>query len=414
MGQVDDFQAGAEAVAQLQEEQARRERERLNAELAATPLAPTAGLGRETRHIALDDIVLGPFNMRQQLTDIEDLARSIAQRGLHTPLEVRPDEEDGTYVLIAGHRRHAALTLIQDARRDEDPHSEMLVRCEVVSDCDDAEHFVLQVIENDVVPLEPKDWARGIRMLMSKYPDWDAKTLATSLGKNTAFVQKYLRLLDLPDAVTERLESGDLSFTSADLLRRGQATGKLDAAQVEDLAEKAASGQITAKALGEQINPPTSAPPQDDDLPWDAEHAAEPVGEFTPELGSREDVAAVEALDRQASALLREAERAQADVSDVELVASFDGPLGPEAVAATAGRDPEWSLLDAYLLGRLLDELADEDVRRQIGAGADGSAFALSLSSGERITALRRLSQGLLQADQDADAAFDAARDAQL
>jgi ParB/RepB/Spo0J family partition protein len=50
-------------------------------------------------------------NVRQELLaeNVDALAQSIALLGQLTPLSVRPDRENGGYVLIAGHKRYAAL-----------------------------------------------------------------------------------------------------------------------------------------------------------------------------------------------------------------------------------------------------------------------------------------------------------------
>ena len=50
-------------------------------------------------------------NVRQQLQpeEIDGLAQSIALLGQLTPVSVRPDIENGGYLLITGHKRYAAL-----------------------------------------------------------------------------------------------------------------------------------------------------------------------------------------------------------------------------------------------------------------------------------------------------------------
>jgi ParB-like chromosome segregation protein Spo0J len=50
-------------------------------------------------------------NVRQELLaeEVDARARSIALLGQLTPVSVRPDKEKGGYVLIAGHKRYAAL-----------------------------------------------------------------------------------------------------------------------------------------------------------------------------------------------------------------------------------------------------------------------------------------------------------------
>lgn len=44
-----------------------------------------------------------------ELSDIEELAANIELVGLQQPLRVRPGEEEGSWVIVSGHRRHAAL-----------------------------------------------------------------------------------------------------------------------------------------------------------------------------------------------------------------------------------------------------------------------------------------------------------------
>jgi ParB family transcriptional regulator, chromosome partitioning protein len=72
----------------------------------ATTTAAPAGV----QMIALAEIRTD-HNVRQQLAteEIDALAQSIKLLGQLTPVSVRP-AEDGGYVLIAGHKRHAALT----------------------------------------------------------------------------------------------------------------------------------------------------------------------------------------------------------------------------------------------------------------------------------------------------------------
>ena len=54
-------------------------------------------------------------NVRQEILaeEVDGLAQSIALLGQLTPVSVRPDNENGGYVLIAGHKRYAALPLLR-------------------------------------------------------------------------------------------------------------------------------------------------------------------------------------------------------------------------------------------------------------------------------------------------------------
>jgi ParB family transcriptional regulator, chromosome partitioning protein len=72
----------------------------------ATTTDPVAGV----QMIGLSDM-RHDQNVRQELLveEIDALAQSIALLGQLTPVSVRPDSEGRGYVLIAGHKRYAAL-----------------------------------------------------------------------------------------------------------------------------------------------------------------------------------------------------------------------------------------------------------------------------------------------------------------
>lgn len=73
----------------------------------------------EVEYISFDLIVPDPNNF-YELSDLDELAASIAMVGLQQPLLVRPMAGDDSQVIItSGHRRHAALKmLIDDGRQD--------------------------------------------------------------------------------------------------------------------------------------------------------------------------------------------------------------------------------------------------------------------------------------------------------
>lgn len=389
MGQVDDFQLGEEAVAQMQEAQEQREREQLHELLNQPPLSDTAELEREARRIPVDEIATG-FNIRRELRNIEDLALSIRQRGQRSALEVRPNPDSDAeqpYLLVSGHRRLAALRLLQEASGEE-----VLARCEVLEGCDEADHFALQMIENDHEELEPKDMARGIRLLMDKYPEWDAKTLARSIGKPESYARRHLRLLDLPAKVREQLESGDLTFTAADLLRKAEKQGKIDEAGVEELAAQVSSGEMSTAELKQTVAPDTdegenlSSGSEPREL---SEHELDPYQ--APVADSERGVDPE--LEAAADALL-EGDGSMLDPQD-------NNPL-LETVEAPAGRAPSWSVLDAYLLGRVIKELGGDDLYDRLGISEDPYQWADQLTAGDRASKLREVARLLLVEDDQA------------
>ena len=60
-----------------------------------------------TNDLPLDRVQPNPKNLRHRLGDTAELTRSVQAVGIIEPLLVSPND-DGTYTVVAGHRRHAA------------------------------------------------------------------------------------------------------------------------------------------------------------------------------------------------------------------------------------------------------------------------------------------------------------------
>ena len=69
---------------------------------------------KQIEYIPLEKILPDPRN-RYELSGIEELAANIEMLGLQQPLEVRPDKDQpGYYIVTSGHRRRAALKLLDE------------------------------------------------------------------------------------------------------------------------------------------------------------------------------------------------------------------------------------------------------------------------------------------------------------
>lgn len=298
--------------------------------------------------------------------------------------------------MIAGHRRHAALTALTQAG----VNGYDTIACEVREGLSEAEAYALMLTENvQRVPLEPIQAARALRLLLDINEQLDAGGLARSLGLKPAWVQTHLKLLDLPQDVQDQLEAGDLSVTIADLLRKGHATGRLDEDKVRDIAAKVASGEITTaearKAAAPPPKPNTPAPTTvrageaelEASGEWDrigpsGAVASGVIRPTTPLTGE-----SPRPLESSAQALPR-AERAAMSEAAPQRASSGAVELSPE------------ERLDTYLLGRALREWADDAYLDQLGIDrVQTEAYAEALSFDERIGAIRQLSFALLQAD---------------
>src|SRR3954451_5162478 len=96
---------------------------------------------------------------------------------------------------------------------------------------------------------EPVQFARAARAIMAEDPSLTAAEVSRIVGAPPSWTQKALKLLELPEAIVERVEKGDLSFTAADFVRRGLARGDVTPEQAEDLVEQHVDGALSTKDL---------------------------------------------------------------------------------------------------------------------------------------------------------------------
>ena len=155
------------------------------------------------RSIALDALIPGPFQPRQDMSEdgIEDLASSIRAHGLLQPILVRPDREDAErFQIIAGERRWRASRL-----------AGLGTVSVIVRALDDREAMAAGLIENlQRVDLNAIEEADGFRRLMAEF-DFTQETLSRSIGKSRSHIANTVRLLALPVAVQSDVRRGALS-----------------------------------------------------------------------------------------------------------------------------------------------------------------------------------------------------------
>lgn len=364
----------------------------------------TAALHRRQASIPWRNIGLLP-NFRADLADVEGLAASIEQRGLIAPLVVRADP-GGTvpYQLVAGYRRHAAWALLHA----DEPNAEVL--CEIIEGLSEDEAFELMFLENvQRQPLEPMEVARGLQQLLDRSPRWRAATLARSLGLRVGYVQRYLRMLELPEPVQEQLAAGDLSFTSADLLRVAARRGDLDEEGVTRYADAVASGQMTPGQLREAVRPVVEYEPSDDEpAPW-----ADPVDEESPAGGWEDEEGDDRAGNRPpVGPAARPGATDGAEEGDViwevgappgsSGLGHLDTPLVPAAAARHELTDEH---LEAFVVGRLASQLASDAWLSERGIGrleAEGHALGLAAQGFDALAVERRsLARDIIAHDPD-------------
>lgn len=418
MSDVDKLQVAEEEAAQRAEAKAAKQRERRARELRETPQRPDLALRpRTTRMLPLDRVHPGD-NIRIDLPEIQELALSIREVGLLTPLLVRPwNDADGDlpagadgaaeqYRLVAGHRRHAALTALVEAEVDGFAEAP----CEVREGLTEAEVYALMLTENvQRVPLEPLQAARALRLLLDLNEGMDVATLARSLGLRPAWATTHLKLLDLPQEVQDRLEAGDLSLTIADLLRRGTSTGRIDDQQATELAKQVAKGEITAAQVRREAGPapkpntqaPRTVPTGPDGRPLDAPDVDSATWQSMSEAAARGGEPSRPATPLSAR---------ENPYSGTDAAAPAAGMKPAEAAKAVRGPTPPappvipWEdRLDAYLLGRALREWAPDEYLDELGIDrVQTDAYAMMLGFEERIAAIRHVSAMLMDLEANA------------
>lgn len=158
---------------------------------------PLSSLAR----IPLSSIRLG-INCRDQLTDIPELAESIATVGLLEPLVVRP-VEDG-YRLVCGYRRHAACSQLGIES----------VPCHV-REMTDREEILANLAENETRrPVNPIETGKTLKRMQDEF-GFKQQEMADQLGKTQTWVSNHLRILDLPAHVQKRIAAFEVGVQTA-------------------------------------------------------------------------------------------------------------------------------------------------------------------------------------------------------
>ncbi len=179
---------------------------------AGTSLTPDrlAGVVRSKTalEIPLDKIEADPSQPREEFDEdaLARLAASIGTRGVLQPIRVRWVEDRGRYVIVYGERRWRAASLAGLTS----------IPC-VVSEkpLEPGELLAIQLIENALrEDLKPIEQAKAFRTLMSAN-GWSGNQLSKELGISQSAVVQALALLELPETVQERVETGLIAPSTA-------------------------------------------------------------------------------------------------------------------------------------------------------------------------------------------------------
>lgn len=221
--------------------------------------APASTGPGKPSEIALTLIDEDPEQPRREFDDVplQELAETVRERGVKTPISLRPHPQDaGRYMINHGARRYRA--------------SQIAGKTTIPAYVDPDHNATDQVIENvHRDNLKPREIAEHIRREMATGKR--KNVIAKELGKSPQYVSHYVAFLDLPPVVAEAFDTGKCSdVTLANDLGR---LHKIDPEAVEFwIGDTDEITRGTVKRLRETIeesqNPPeppvTTVPPADD------------------------------------------------------------------------------------------------------------------------------------------------------
>ena len=208
---------------------------------APTGDAPAAVSGLALLSIA--SVEPHPDQPRRRFDDaaLDELAASIAARGVIQPIIVRP-VGSGRYQLVAGERRWRAA---QRAQLHEIPA--------LVRDLSERDVMALALIENlQREDLNPIEEARAYQRL-AELESMTQAEIAKLVDKSRSHVANLQRLLALPDPVIDMVETGELSMgharaligaEDAVALARAAVDGGLSVREIEKLTRKRQRGEV--------------------------------------------------------------------------------------------------------------------------------------------------------------------------
>lgn len=228
------------------------------------PIAGDAPRPGGVQTIAVAAIKPHPGQPRRHFDEdaLDELARSIATRGLIQPIVVRPD--GGGYQIVAGERRWRAA---QRAQLHEIPA--------IVREFSDAETLEVALVENiQRQDLNPIEEAEAYRRLIAEFGHTQ-EALGRIVHKSRSHVANLMRLLDLPEGVRGAVADGRLTM--------GHARALVTAKEPEALAEEVMRRGLSVREAEELAR--GGKPPRRREPPIEYKGAAADIEALERQLG---------------------------------------------------------------------------------------------------------------------------------
>lgn len=171
-------------------------------DLSSLLSSPTPGVQTATgpEHLSLNLIDEDPHQPRSESNpgfshdSLEELAATIRQRGVKSPISVRENpDKPGHYIINHGARRYRASRL---AKKDSIPAF-------IDNDYNEADQVIENLQRNELTAREIADFI-GRELAKNK----KQAAIAKELGKSAPWVSQHVTLLDLPDPIAEVFNTG--------------------------------------------------------------------------------------------------------------------------------------------------------------------------------------------------------------
>jgi len=159
----------------------------------------------------IEDIEIGKIKQslpsyRSIHTEIDELVRSINKKGLLQPIIVRSKGE--YYEIVAGNRRYKACTALGWRK----------IVCHI-AELDDKEAFEVSLIENiQRKNLEPIEQAHAFKNYVLAFGWGGISELSAKIGKSVSYIDKIIRLLDLPADILDSISKFEINRSTAEEL----------------------------------------------------------------------------------------------------------------------------------------------------------------------------------------------------
>ena len=164
----------------------------------------------QKNQLSISDLVPNKYQPRKIFdeSNLDELAKSIAERGMIQPIVVRVSNDNKSkYEIIAGESIWLASK-----------KAGLLIVPVVITESDDLKSLEFAIVENvqrhDLNPLEE---AQGYKRLIDEF-SYDQEKVSKFIGKSRSYIANSLRLLTLPDDVIKLIELQKLTAGHAKIL----------------------------------------------------------------------------------------------------------------------------------------------------------------------------------------------------